>query len=665
MSSTASGNSHSTSISNYNFHNKAARFILAALIVFTGLSAIAQKSTITLDPKKLTKEQEGKLATAHEFYEEESYLLALPIYEELLEAHPDELFFKYKLGTCYLYKSDQHSRALELLESIYKEKEDAPDISYFLGRALFLNYRFDEALVQFNKYLGIKGVPENRISETQRYIEHSNNAKLLMASPVKASITNIGSPINTQWSEYVPCISSDQSVMIFTYRGEESTGDLQAGIGYTEDVFISYKVNGQWLKPEGISENINGYGHDAAIALSPDGKSLFIYKHSPSDKGDIFISYQDGENWSTPQPLRGDVNTATAWEGSISVTADGKTVYFSSERNGGYGGKDLYSAELQPNGKWEKVKNLGPGINTKYDDDAPFIHPDGTTLYYSSQGHNSMGGYDIFRVKYDNGAWTAPENLGYPINTPDDDIYFVLAANGTTGYYATGKKGGAGQQDIYMLNIPSNRSSLMLVKGTVLLDEKPVEAAITAYYSSGDVFATTKASPPSGSYLVNLPAGMEYKLVYKIEGQDSFVVTVNTTKLDSFVENVIDRKFYTQAYIAGHDRINLRKSDTVASVYDSIAAKSVEGLLYKVQIAAYRQPQNFKYKHLKLGKVEKAKLEDEITRFTVGAMKTLDEAEKLRKKAVAEGVTDAFITAVYKGKRVYLKDLVQQGLFPK
>lgn len=665
MSCIAIGKSQQNSPCNHRFHKPAARFILSLLVIFTSFSAIAQKNTISLDPKKLTKEQEQKLVTAHEFYEEESYLLALPIYEELLEAHPEELFFKYKLGTCYLYKSDQHSKALELLESIHKEKEDAPDINYYLGRALFLNYRFDDALAQFNKYLEVKGVPEKRISETQRYIEHSHNAKLLMASPVKASITNIGSPINTQWAEYVPCISSDQSVMIFTYRGEESTGDLQSGIGYTEDVFISYKVNGRWIKPESISENINGYGHDAAIALSPDGKSLFIYKHSPSDKGDIFISYQDGESWSTPQPLRGDVNTANAWEGSISISSDGKTVYFSSERNGGFGGKDIYSAQLQSNGKWENVKNLGPSINTKYDDDAPFIHPDGTTLYFSSQGHNSMGGYDIFKVKDESGTWSAPANLGYPINTPDDDIYFVLAANGTTGYYATGKKGGAGQQDIYILNIPSSRSSLMLVKGTVLLDEKPVDATITALYPSGEVFATTKASPPSGSYLVNLPAGMEYKLVYKIEGQDSFVVPVNTTALDSFVENVIDRKFYTQAYIAGHDRINFRKSDTTASVYDPIAAKSVEGLVYKVQIAAYRKPQNFKYRHLKLGQVDKAKLEDEITRFTVGTLKTLDEAEALRKKAVAQGVTDAFITAVYKGKRVYLKDLVQQGLFPK
>jgi Tol biopolymer transport system component len=644
------------------------RYITVLLLVFFPFTFFAQRGSISLNPRKLSKAEQKMVEDAHNLYEEGNYLLALPYYQKLLEAHPKELFFKYKLAACYLYKSDENEKALEYFQTILKEKPKSPDINYFLGRAYHLNYRFDEAIEQFRIYTKTNP-PADRKKETQRLIKNCENGKKLVAAPVEAKITNIGEPVNTGASEYVPVISSDQSVMVFTYRGEESMGGQQGEEGYFEDVFYTEKTDGEWVKPVNLGENINSYGHDAAIALSPDGQILFIYK--ASNKGDIYVSKLEGKSWSAPVPIKGDVNS-NSWEGSISLSADGRTVYFSSERPGGLGGKDLYKAELMPNGSWGKVRSLGPTINTKFDDDAPFIHPDGKTLYFSSKGHNSMGGYDIFRTELNGEAWTVPANAGYPVNTPGDDIYFVLAANGTTGYYSSGKSGGSGQQDIYTVEIPAATTSLLLVKGIVTLDDKPIESIVKVMVQGTDTaYIENTSNAASGKYLLTLPGGKNYKITYALEGYEAQSQEVNADQLTGYLEKDIDIKFYSSGFAV----TKLKANDTAKTAVTAISADTAkmdianlkaDGLIYKVQVAAYRLPDNYKFKHLlSLGKVERLNFEDGITRFTMGSFETLAEADVLKKKCIDAGVTDAFVTAIYKGKRVLLDDLPKSGIFPK
>lgn len=233
-------------------------------------------------------------------------------------------------------------------------------------------------------------------------VEYCNNGKILVAAAVDAKIENIGDILNTVGSEYAPVVSSDESVIIYTYTGDQSVGGLQNDYNqpdtfglYYEDVFISHKEGGNWVTPSGIGANINSNLNDAAIAISNDGQKLFIFKDNSYDGGDIYISTNDSASWSNPEKIKGDVNTA-AWEGSASLSADEKTLYFASERPGGYGGRDLYKATLLADGSWGNVQNLGMNVNTIRNDDAPFIHPDGKTLIYSSEALNSMGSYDIF-----------------------------------------------------------------------------------------------------------------------------------------------------------------------------------------------------------------------------------------------------------------------------
>lgn len=649
-------------------YKKSLRALLYLFFCFA-FAGYAQKGTISLERSKLTSNEADTLEIAHNFFEEGNFLLALPHFKKLYDAHSDELFFKYKLGVCYLYKTDQTDVALELLKSVYDAMPEAADINFFLGRAYFINYKFDEAIEQFNKYAARK-IPEQRKKETLHFIENCNNGKTFVANPVKAKIENIGRPINTSASEYVPVISADQSVMIFTYRGEKSIGGIQGEDGYFEDVYISEKIEDKWSEPRNIGENINGYGHDASIALSADGQKLFIYKNTNANKGDIYMSKLQGSDWSYPEKVSGDVNTSTAWEGSVSMSADEKTLYFSSERAGGLGGKDLYKSELQPDGTWGRAENLGPTINTVYDDDAPFFHPNGKTMYYSSQGHNSMGGYDIFTTDLrEDKTWTIPENMGYPVNTTGDDIYFVLAANGTTGYYSSGKSGGFGQQDIYVLHIEPKKNPLVLVKGIVTLDDKPVEANILITESgSENEIAKIASNSVTGKYLHNLPAGKNYKITFSLADQENQSQTIEAANVDDYLEKEINAKFYTKEFVAANKpKTKLQLADTVKTetvTLETIADKTAEGLEYRVQIAAYKYPKNYNFQRLvKLGKVEKINLGDGVTRFVIGGIfKTLNDARAFNKRVVAAGQTDAFVTAIYLGKRVYLEDLVKKGI---
>ncbi|TAL57487.1 MAG: hypothetical protein EPN85_14020, partial [Bacteroidetes bacterium] len=693
------------------------------------------------------------LSKANLYFDAKAYLLALPLYQYVFENHTDKKkqgFYKYRLGICCLYKTDQHEKALDLLMQVAEENKKAADIEFYLGRAYMLNYKFDDAVVRFASYLIRKESSTALKADATQFIQNCNNGKNLVAHPIDVKITNMGESINSKASEYVPVISSDESVLIFTYRGEKSTGGIQPfdindpDDQYTEDVFMSAKAGGEWMEPFTAGKNINSIDHDACIALSGDGQKLLVFKNSGNDNGDIYMSSLDGSNWSVPEHLRGEVNS-NSWEGSCSISANEKTLYFSSERPGGYGGRDLYKATLQHDGSWRNIKNLGSQINTAFDDDAPFIHPDGTTLIFSSKGHNGMGGYDIFKSFRLDTAWTNPENMGYPVNTPGDDIYYVLSADGQRGYYSSEKAGGFGQQDIYIVGpgLPGWKPALVLVKGNVSTNNLPSGADIEVVLANNNEnVGIYKANASTGKYLINLPAGADYKIIYRKFGYAEQTKTIVNSNADSYSEVNYDVPFYDKLILSfveqsknsmlpgtqkswktfsftslpddtlllfllegkGADSIQevsilindithpstrckenyfCIRSNTAAAapaITEKVSEKTPEapfgkagnypeivtafgsinadGLEFKVQVGAYRSPQNFNYDRLRLlGKVSTKNYEDQITRFTMGSFKTLNDADKLLKQAIGKGCGDAFVTAFYNGKRFLLKDL--------
>ncbi|MBS1637941.1 MAG: PD40 domain-containing protein [Bacteroidetes bacterium] len=689
------------------------------LLPFILLCFLFQSVTAQItNTRKWRKTENDSMQAAFLMFDEQRFAMALPIYQDLFLHHPKEEYLKYCYGKCALYRSDKHDTALVLLSEIYEKNKKAENIEYDLARAMHYNYKFDEAIALLDKFIARKKIDPEIRSAAGQLRHYCLSGKELYSKPTGANITNIGNVINTENDEYVPVISADESVMIFTYRGKESTGGLQNDFmqpdphgSYFEDVFQSLKENETWTKPTGI-KSINTNEHDAAIAMSSDGQQLFIYKDNGDDHGDIYVSTLIGNDWSAPVKLKGLVNSYS-WEGSCSLTADGRYLYFSSERGGGYGGKDIYRATLLADSTWGNIVNLGDSINTPFDDDAPYMHPDGITLFYSSKGKNSMGGYDIFQAKMNvfDSTFSQPVNLGYPINTPDDDIYYVLSADGKRGYYASGKKGGFGLKDIYLVDpgYVGKKPAAFLVKGKITENSNAAEAAIHVEITNKNnkSFGTYHSNAGNGNYLISLPAEGEYKITYQYKTYSTRTLTVSTIGLSDFTEKIFNVDFSAQVDTAKpvvvaepvkkDTVVAVVKTPTLAVVKHTEPVKtepvkettprefvpnnvfqqkimdyakkygtiSAEGLIFKVQIAAYKYPKNYTYAHLKgLGNVENLLLDDGITRITIGgSFNTLGEAFEHNKKVVWAGQKDAFVTALYKGKRVYLEQLEEMGIF--
>ena len=379
------------------------------------------------------------------FYQKGYFDEAAAQYEQANSIIGGNAAVDYRLGMAYLEGSFKH-KAVSYLKKVFEEfPEYNPDLEFYLAQAYQFSNNFEKALdhyMAFRPKAYDKFIIDQNIKQCNMGIEYVNN-------PKDVNITNLGAIVNSESHDYAPLITADESTLIFTSRRKGSTGNqLAADNNYYEDIYISRKRNGAWTPPEKLGENINTPFHDAAIAFAPDGKQVLIY-YSVGN-GDIFVSNFDGNNWSKPEPLNANINSKYR-ELSASLTADGNKLYFSSDRPGGFGGLDIYISELQDDGTWGPAVNAGPKINTKEDEDAPFIHPEDNMLYFSSRGHFGMGGYDIFRSPSIKGKWGRPRNLGFPINTARDEIYFVIGASNKIGYYATAKSDGHGGNDIYSI----------------------------------------------------------------------------------------------------------------------------------------------------------------------------------------------------------------------
>ena len=740
-------------------------------------------------------------------FKQENYSAALRIYSNLERRDPKSVEYKYKIGICYIHESRDKHKAIEYLQAVKKLNPKAKDLDYYLGRAYHKNYNFKLALKHFNAAIDIDKSSDKIRKETERHMKYCRTGTMLIQAPLDVNIQNIGRPINTNGSEYVPVISMDQSIMIYTYKGEKSIGGLRDEYGYpdpkgtySEDIYLSYKVGDSWIPPEKnklfyatvfntkVQEGINSTGHDASIALSVDGQTLFIYKDTEIGSGDIYISERDGTAWTYPIKLNININS-DHWEGSASLSADRQTLFFSSERPGGLGGKDIYMSVKREDGIWGEAVPLGPYINTSEDDDAPFIHADDKTLYFSSRGHKSMGGYDIFISRRDEkGDWGKPENIGYPINTTADDIYYVVTGDGNTGYFSSSRNGGYGQQDIYTVTLGnvSKPSPIVLLKGKILANDEYIDARITCIYDGGArKLGPFTSNSVTGEYIISLPIGHEYLVTYEANGFTAKLSKVNSTDVAEFKEIISDVNFYSpgfkpqltidgrllysenptrpgaeitvrvvnksgtfsrtvetdqkgdfrfinilpdQHYIFTIERkdpglipnsdpimigtvklsglvqkgvkvnniltddngqFRIGKGTALENKYTTMpanipslerlyfinpelyqeimkryGAKEVDQLVFKVQIAALENPENFDHSpFVDLGEVEQLKGEKDLTLFLIGNFRTLSEAEALRDKVIQRDVGDAFTIIFHNGKRKYLKDVVTENLF--
>ncbi|MBC7487991.1 MAG: PD40 domain-containing protein [Cytophagaceae bacterium] len=495
------------------------------------LAVESSAQSLSRDGKKYAKE-------AREYFEAGSYAKALEFYLLVEKTDEDNIGILYSIAICYV-NTFQADKALPYLNRVRNSSINDPKINYYYGVAYQSNHQFDEAVKHYNMFLQNEKDEEER-RKVKHYIVQCTYGKELMAKPVKITVENLGKGINTQHAEYTPAISADEHAMFFTSRRENSTGgekDPQDNQFY-EDIYTSTKVQGKWTTATHLNGDINSASHDACVGLSSDGQMMFIYK--TENGGDLYISELKGAQWSTPVVFA-EINSEF-FEPCAAFSADGNTVIVVSDRPGGFGGTDLYLSRKNADGSFSKPKNLGPKFNTEYNELSPFIHSDGKTLSFSSEGHKGMGGYDIFSVGIDLATAEAkgdPKNEGYPINTAGDEIYFVWSADNRRAYFSSSRDGGMGDKDLYVLELPEAEARLVVFTGTVVDCEtkKPIEATISMVDNTTQKkLESHKSNSSTGKYVVVLPAGKNYGISIEAPEYAFYSKNIDIPDLKNFKE---------------------------------------------------------------------------------------------------------------------------------
>lgn len=475
--------------------------------------------------QELSKQDKRNWENADIDYEIGDFRRAAEVYEDLYAKDTTISELELKLGISYFYLR-QYDKSRDYLE---KAKEHwQVEALYYLGQVYHLDGRLVEEIELYQSYKNYGKDIEQSIESVNRLIEQAKYAQELIDQPVNVDIENIGSEINTEYHEYVPLVYGEEDEIFFTSRRPGSTGGLQDHRGdYFEDVYNSQFRYGFWQRPDQLGEQINTPTNDACVGISADGQKLYIFRTSDDlISGDLYVSEKDEDGWGQLEMLGSDINSEYA-ETSASISSDDKILYFSSNREGGYGGMDIYRVVKMPNGEWSKAQNLGPTINTQYNEDSPFIHADNKTLYFISTGHKSMGGYDIFKstLKPD-GLWTEPVNMGYPINSLANDMNFVMAADKLSGYYSSSANGGFGGQDIYKIIFRLEAKILSVVKGGVLSDDTahvPVMASVTLIDKrTKEVQGIYKSNASTGKFIMVITPESSYQVIVEADGYHTY-----------------------------------------------------------------------------------------------------------------------------------------------
>ncbi|MBX9850312.1 MAG: OmpA family protein [Cytophagaceae bacterium] len=482
---------------------------------------------------------------AQDYFDAEAIDEALKLYLQADKIKPKDPHVTYMIGICY-HLQGHGLLALPFLETSKKAGNESLGVKYYLGLSYHLAHRFDESIALLQEFVSKADPEQEEMLETaKRTIQYCKHGKELVKNPVKVKIKNLGPSINSKYRDYVPGISADETVLIFTSRRDNTTGggvDPQDGL-YYEDVYISTKADTTWSPAIKMPIGINTEGHDGCVGISPDGQEMYIYRDIKKEKngGDLYLSDLKGDVWSLPVNMGSSINSKYK-EPSGSITADEKVFFFSSDREGGLGGMDIYMVKKQVDGKWGKPILLGPEINTSGHEDGPFIHADGKTLYFSSTSHNSMGGYDIFSciINTETGQLVEkPKNIGYPINTADDDIFFVWSADNKRAYFSSYREGGYGDNDLYVLERDEANSALVVLKGTIKScdEDKAIAATIKVTdNATSKIVGVFNSNSATGKYTVILPAGKNYGIAIEAPSYLFYSKNIDVPLLNHYLE---------------------------------------------------------------------------------------------------------------------------------
>lgn len=464
-----------------------------------------------------TQNERKQLKTANNYFDTGQYREALQLYRQL-DSVIDDMTLRYRIGLCYLNTQTQKTRAIDYLEEVCVQAGSLIPIDAFryLGDAYHYAYQFEDAIKEYNNYITKTAKSDkadiNKINHCKRMINICNNAIAITEQPYKVEIEPIVSLIASE-SDYYPIISADESLMVFMR-------EFGVGKGYattTHSIMISAKDdNDTWTKPEKLTIELDHKLQTQEVklaGLSPDGHTIFLNIGIGLNQ-DIYVGSLHNNTVTDVKKLNKNINTPY-YEGAVSITPDGTKLYFVSDRPGGFGGRDIYVSTLNKKGEWDDAVNLGDKINTQFDEEYPHIHYDCKTLFFSSEGHNTIGGRDIFKSFCSNGNWSEPENMGFT-NTTFDDNSFVLNASGEYGYFSTTRNNPYMRHTILKVGY-KDPIPLTLVKGTVKAGNpaKPIKVDIKVYDKNTHEQVKYVYTPDTetGKYLLIFPPAKNYQLV--------------------------------------------------------------------------------------------------------------------------------------------------------
>lgn len=470
--------------------------IMTTLIFFNGFSQAVDAKT------------QKKLEQAKYYLNTGQTELAIQELNTILTPNPKITNARWMLGDIFFNKKE-YEKAIFQYKLLITNDIKPPNIIYSnIGESLFFQNKYDESLAYFEKYLGFSNNSPTNQARIQLLKQSAIYAKTAILSPVLFNPINIGSGINSEMSEYLPYLTADGSLLFFTRL-----------VGNQEDIFYAEKQDSvNWKKAESLGNLINTKDNEGAHCISADAKFLFFTacnRINGLGGCDIMFAINNGKEWSKPEFMARPINSE-AWESQPSFSADGRSLYFTSNRPGGFGGKDIWVSTLNDNYTWSAPENLGPEVNTAGDEQSPFIHADGTTLYFASDGRPGFGGFDLYLAKKINNKWTNTQNLGYPINTSAHEGSLMVSLDGNTAFYASNRKDGFGKLDIYTFELPDidKPNKVSYVKARVT--DKKTGSPLDVNY----IFIDIETKKPiqngvtgkDGTFLVTLPAGKEYAL---------------------------------------------------------------------------------------------------------------------------------------------------------
>ena len=473
---------------------------------------------------------------AKEHFNNGNYSAAIRVYENLLKKKPGDAEYNHNIGICYLRSNIDKSKAIPYLEKVTKLLKFDDEALYDLAMAYQYNYRFDDAIKMYNKYKA--AASGKNLDKVGRQIETCNSAKELVKHPLNVTFENLGAKINSRYPDYYPFVAKDESYIVYTTR---RGGVMEFDGFYSSDVWVSDNVSGEFSKAKNAGYFVNTDFDEQAVGLSDDARTLFIYLDHIKEFGDIYTSVRTRKMFEKIEKMGENVNS-NSLETSASISADGSTLFFASAKAGGHGGRDLYMTRKLPDGEWAFPQNLGTKINTKYNEDFPTLSADGKTLYFCSEGHASMGGYDIFISTWDSetNTWSAPKNIGYPLNTPEDNRTISFSEDGTHAYVSALRKDGFGDLDIYrvVFNSVIEDNFTVLIRLQIpsgdTLNPYILDALVSVKNIQTNEAGDYTANPKNGFYTIAVMKPGKYALSIDAEGYKSYNEELILTEEDVF-----------------------------------------------------------------------------------------------------------------------------------